>query len=47
MFTGLLDQAGDLSGVLVTADALCRHRHKASYAEPVVMPISARSALAG
>jgi hypothetical protein len=28
----------DLSGVVVTADALCRYRHKASYADYRIMP---------
>jgi hypothetical protein len=28
----------DLAGRVVTADALCRHRDNASYAEVVVMP---------
>jgi hypothetical protein len=30
MFATLLDQIEDLTGVLVTADVLCRRRHKAS-----------------
>jgi hypothetical protein len=29
---------GDLSGVVVTADALCRYRHKTSYADYRIMP---------
>ncbi|MGH3831624.1 MAG: hypothetical protein ACRDRS_14455, partial [Pseudonocardiaceae bacterium] len=28
----------DLAGTVVTVDALCRHRHKASYAEYRIMP---------
>jgi hypothetical protein len=28
----------DLRGAVVTLDALCRRRHKASYGDPVVMP---------
>ncbi|MGH3832960.1 MAG: ISAs1 family transposase, partial [Pseudonocardiaceae bacterium] len=36
-FAPLLDGL-DLTGVLVSADALCRHRHKASYAEYRIMP---------
>jgi hypothetical protein len=38
MFTDVLDQVADLSGVLVSADALCRRRHNASYADLIVMP---------
>lgn len=30
MFAVLLDQIPDLEGALITADALCRHRHNAS-----------------
>jgi hypothetical protein len=37
-FTTLLDQV-DLTDVLVTADALCRARHKASYEDVAVMPM--------
>jgi DDE_Tnp_1-associated/Transposase DDE domain len=29
----------ELAGCVITADALCRRRHKASYADPVVMPM--------
>jgi predicted ATPase with chaperone activity len=36
-FQPLLDRL-DLAATVVTADALSRHRHKASYAEVVVMP---------
>jgi len=36
----VLDQIPDLQDVLVTADALCRCRHKASYADLCVMPTS-------
>ena len=45
MFTALLGQAGDLREALVTADALCRTRHNASYADLVVMPMSVRKPL--
>jgi hypothetical protein len=34
----LLRAFADLTGAVVTIDALCRHRHKASYADLVVMP---------
>jgi len=34
----LLDPV-DLTNVVVTADALCRHRHKASYADLWIMPM--------
>jgi hypothetical protein len=37
-FTELLEPL-DLAGAVVTFDALCRRRHKASYADPVVMPM--------
>jgi hypothetical protein len=37
MATVVLDHI-DLNGKIVTADALCRTRHKASYADPCVMP---------
>jgi DDE_Tnp_1-associated/Transposase DDE domain len=37
-FTTLLDEL-DLTDVLVTADALCRARHKASYEDVAVMPM--------
>lgn len=36
----LLDDV-DISGAPVTADALCRCRHNASYADPAVMPMHA------
>src|SRR5690242_3486598 len=36
-FTELLEPV-DLAGAVVTFDALCRRRHKASYEDPVVMP---------
>jgi hypothetical protein len=35
---GPLLEGLDLAGAIVTADALPRHRHKASYAEVGVMP---------
>jgi predicted transposase YbfD/YdcC len=40
-FTPLLDTltSTDLTGVVVTADALCRARHKASYEDVAVMPM--------
>jgi hypothetical protein len=38
----LRDQLGDLTGVVITADALCRRRHKASYVDLAVMPTVAR-----
>jgi hypothetical protein len=34
-----------LEGVLVTSDALCRRRHKASYADQVVMPMPSSGAV--
>jgi hypothetical protein len=37
-FQPLLDTLDDLTGVVVTSDALCRHRHKASYVDLWVMP---------
>ena len=37
-FTTLLDDL-DLTDVLITADALCRHRHNASYEDVTVMPM--------
>jgi hypothetical protein len=37
-FVPLLDQL-DIAGAVITADALCRCRHKASYADPAVMPL--------
>ncbi|MGB8504107.1 MAG: hypothetical protein WCE29_18300, partial [Mycobacterium sp.] len=39
MLTKLLDTIPDIAGAVITADALCRYRHKASYAEVAVMPI--------
>jgi hypothetical protein len=36
-FAPLLDTI-DIAGMLITADALCRARHKASYVDPIVMP---------
>ena len=39
-FTALLEPL-DLAGAVVTFDALCRTRHKASYADLVVMPTGA------
>jgi hypothetical protein len=39
-FAPLLDQIADLAGVVVTGDALCRRRHKASYEDVRVMPTS-------
>jgi hypothetical protein len=44
-FTELLDPL-DLAGAVVTSDALCRRRHKASYADFVVMPTLAEESLA-
>ena len=40
-FTPLLDTLTsiDLAGAVVTVDALCRHRHKASYEDVRVMPM--------
>jgi hypothetical protein len=38
-FTPLLAKL-DLTGVVITADALCRHRHKASYEDLLVMRTS-------
>jgi site-specific recombinase XerD len=37
----------DVAGMVLTLDALCRHRHKASYADPAVMPRSREDAAAG
>ena len=37
LFTALLDRI-QITGAVITADALCRRRHKASYGDPVVMP---------
>jgi hypothetical protein len=34
----LLDAGVDLSNAVITADALCRARHKASYGDVLVMP---------
>ena len=34
----LLKAFADLDGAVITIDALCRRRHKASYEDPVVMP---------
>jgi len=39
LFSTALDQIGDLTGVVVTVDALCRARHNASYADACVMPM--------
>jgi hypothetical protein len=35
----------DLTGTVVTVDALCRHRHKASYVDLRIMPMSGPKAL--
>ena len=35
----LLDQITGLDGTVITADALCRRWHNASYADLAVMPI--------
>ncbi len=35
----LLRAFADLAGAVFTTDALCRHRHNASYADLVVMPM--------
>jgi hypothetical protein len=37
-FRPLLDQIGDLRDTVITADALCRSWHNASYVDLVVMP---------
>jgi predicted transposase YbfD/YdcC len=37
----------DLRGVVVTVDALCRRRHKASYADVVVMPMGPEESWVG
>jgi hypothetical protein len=38
MFSALLDQVATFTDVVVTADALCRRRYKASYEDVRVMP---------
>jgi hypothetical protein len=43
-FTALLEPL-DLAGAVVTFDALCRRRHKASYAGQVVMPMPSSGAV--
>jgi hypothetical protein len=45
-FTPLLDRL-DLAGTVVTSDALCRARHKASYADLIVMPLGRRDGVCG
>ena len=49
MFAPLLENlaaAGvDLGEVVITADALCRYRHNASYADLRIMPMSSPKAL--
>ena len=37
-FTPLLDRV-DITDAIITADALCRARHKASYEDVTVMPM--------
>jgi len=46
MFATLLDRI-DLAGAVITADALCRRRHNASYADLFVMPMRVRKPLVG
>jgi hypothetical protein len=48
-FTPLLDTLTylDLAGAVITADALCRYRHKASYGEVLVMPTCCPGLLVG
>jgi len=46
LFATLLDRI-DLAGAVVTADALCRRRHNASYADLFVMPMRVRKPLVG
>jgi hypothetical protein len=43
----VLDQITDLKDILITADALCRRRHNASYADPAVMPTGLVPCLVG
>jgi hypothetical protein len=45
-FQPLLDGL-DLTGAVITADALCRHRHNASYGDVGVMPTSLFDGLVG
>ena len=49
MFAPLLDRLADagvdLSRAVITADALCRYRHKASYVDLRIMPMSGPKAL--
>jgi hypothetical protein len=46
MFATVLDRI-DLAGAVIPADALCRRRHKASYADLFVMPMRVRKPLVG